>query len=111
MTADSFVRTTLKNICSLGAISARASVNDVQVAQGTIAPHKEPVATVLIMYLTGCGGISPTTFGHSVDSKYETGTRVSGLESILATVRSLHTAPFILSLLLFFLILSILSIL
>ena len=45
MTADSFVRTMLKNICSLGAISARASVSDVQVAQGTIAPHKEPVAT------------------------------------------------------------------
>ena len=46
MTADSFVCTTLKNICSLGARSARASVSDVQVAQGTIAPHKEPVATI-----------------------------------------------------------------
>ena len=40
------------------------------------------VLTVLTMYPTGCGGSSPTTFGHSVDSKYKTGTRVSGLESI-----------------------------
>ena len=45
MAANSFVYTAHKNVCSLGARSARASVSDVQVAQGTIAPHKEPVAT------------------------------------------------------------------
>ena len=45
MAANSFVYTAHKNVCSLGTRSARASVSDIQVAQGTIAPHKEPVAT------------------------------------------------------------------
>ena len=48
MAANSIVYTAHKNVCSLGARSARASVSDVQVAQGAIAPHKEPVATLEI---------------------------------------------------------------
>ena len=47
MAANSFVYTAHKNVFSLGARSARASVSDVQVAQGAIAPHKEPVATLV----------------------------------------------------------------
>ena len=48
MAVNNFVYTAHKNVCGLGARSARASVSDVQVAQGAIAPHKEPVATLAL---------------------------------------------------------------
>ena len=46
MAANNFVYTAHRNVYSLGARSVHASVSDVQVAQGAVALHKEPVATI-----------------------------------------------------------------